>query len=134
MSNFEFREMTVIDRETARRWLSILVGNPFPTDFFPATGAACCIDGHLACVIPVYIELTTNVAVLGHCMINPDLPATVKHQAADGNIRYAIEYVRKLGKRHILTMFGNRAVNRIADRIGLVTADRDIEQKYCLLV
>ena len=134
MSGIVCREMSISDREAAREWLSRIVGNPFPKDFFPDTGVVCYIHGVPACVIPVYVELTTNVAVLGHCMINPDLPAAAKHKAADANIRYALQYVRAMGKRHILTMFGNRAVNRIADRIGFAQADENVQQKYCLIV
>ena len=127
----ECREMTPEDRKTALEWLSRIGGNPFPEDFIPDTGVVGSI-GSLACVIPVYFEYSSKVAVLGFCMIDPDLIPKLKHKAAETTMQYAIEYIKSKNRRHIISIFGNRSINRMAERIGMIHTE-NIEEKYAVL-
>lgn len=127
------RAMTRADREKALEYLSGIARVPYPSDFIPYTGVACVCDGLPWCVIPVYLENTTKTAVLGYCTFAPELSPKQKYQAAEAAINYSLQYVRSLGKRYVLALFGNRAVNHIADRIGFVSTDKNVEEKFYFL-
>ena len=140
MNEFAWREMTLQDRTNGIQWLIDSTQRNtgkskanMPQDFFPETGITVLYRDKPAAVITVYLELTTNTAVLGVCMLNTSLSARVRHRAAEAAIGHAVEYVRKLGKKYILSLFGNRAVNRIADRQGFFTADKNVEEKFLIL-
>lgn len=140
MNEFVCREMTLDDRAKALEWLSAAAsrvnkGNtPFPAECYPETGCAVYCENTLLCVLPFYIELTTDMLVLGFCTPSPDIAPKLKHAAVECAIRGTLQHARTLGKKYIFAMFGNRAINRIADRIGFVSADKNVEEKFCLIV
>ena len=139
MNNFVWREFSSDDRAMAIAWLTCAarkksgVGGSFPADFYPATGIAVYSKSKLVCVLPIYLELTSNTAVLGFCTPDPELDGKNEHQAVTFALQSALEYSQKLGKKYILGLFGNRAVNRIADRMGFITGDRNVEEKFLIL-
>lgn len=134
--SFVSREMTIADRQLGTAWLENACRQhtpeveSFPEDFFPETGVTVEYNGIPAAVITIYLELTTNAAILGFCMLNNELPAKIRHGAAEKCIAAAIQYCRQLGKKYIFALFGHKAVNRIADRMGFVTADKKIDEKF----
>ena len=134
MSEFICREMTLDDRAKALEWLSTFAKNPFPDDLIPETGVSAVYNGEVYCILPIYLELTTNTVVFGSCMPNPGINAKMKHAAVECVVNGALRYAKNLGKKYVYALFGHRAFNRIADRIGFITADKNVEEKYCLIV
>lgn len=123
------REMTQEDWKTALQWMSDHYQMPFPADFFPQTGVIAAVDGIDAVVIPVYLEQSSAVAVLGHCVFNTKLCRKTLRIAAQSCIGACIEFAEAKGKKYAVSIFGRRSVNRIADRCGFITADT-IEEKF----
>lgn len=132
--NIVCREMSALDKSMAVQWLGEKISLPFPSDFFPATGVAACHGNVPVCVIPIYLEATSAVAVLGHCVGNPAMTAKMKREAIQEAVKFAVEYARSYSKKHIISIFGARSINRIIDQmnIGFWNADKNVETKYIL--
>lgn len=120
------------DWKTIHEWMLYHYGRQFPADFFPKTGVAAYVNGIPGCIIPVYLESTSSVAVLGHCAVNEGLEKKVILSAVEKCIRGCVEFSRKNGKKYAVTIFGRNSINRIADKCGFFTADT-IEEKFCLI-
>ena len=139
MKQFSWHEMTGSERKLGIGWLRNAVvqanghGDNLPDDFFPLTGVTVTYNDTPVAVMTVYFELTAQAAIAGFCMVKNDLPANIKHHAAETALAAAEEYVRLFGKKYLLTFFGSRAVNRMADRMGFITGDRNAEGKLKLV-
>lgn len=129
-SRYVCREMTEEDVNTALGWLSAhLKKQGFPRDFLPETGVCVSVDGKLACLIPVYFEHSSKVAVLGHCLVNGETNKKQACFAIKKCMEYAVEYASARGKKYIVSIFGRNSINKIADNCGFITADT-IEEKF----
>lgn len=127
------REMTQEDLLQATGWLEARTGGAMPVEFFPQTGiAAHSADGRLLAVIPVYFEQTGTVAVAGHCMANPANTPRESRAAVEAAIRGSARYAAERGRKYLVTIYGKRSVNRIADRLGFIRADT-VEEKFLKL-
>lgn len=127
------REMTQADRAQALGWMGERYEKPFPLDFFPQTGVA--VEdgaGRLLAVIPVYFEESSAVAVAGHCMANPANVPRESRAAVETAMRGTVRYAMERGRKYLVTIYGNRGVNRIADKMGFVRADV-VEEKFITL-
>ena len=118
------------DKTLAIRWLAEHYrSDAFPEDFLPYTGVAVLCGDTVAAVIPVYLEQSSSVAVLGHCMINEKIKKRIIVQCLQQLIEFAKIYAKNNGKKYIVGIFGRRSINRIADKCSFVNADT-IEEKY----
>ena len=126
------RKMTSADRMAAACFFSQAVGRQFPWNMLPLTGVAAVPENSDVpdVVLIVYFEQSCPVAVLGFCAFNPAASAKSKLDAAHAAMLYSIKYCREAGRTHLLSMFGERALNRIADAIGFVSADNLVQEKY----
>ena len=122
------RDMADSDRAKAAEILGDLAGGTFPADFLPVTGVAVEHFGKAVCYLPIYLESTSSVAVLGHFISVPGADKFLLDKAAELAINSAKIFAKKHGKRFALSVFGCRSVNRIADRLGFVTTE-NIEEK-----
>lgn len=129
-SRYVCREMSEEDVNIALLWFkSYYDGKDFPKDFLPETGVCVSVDGTLVCVIPIYFEHSSNVAILGHCMINHEFNKKQTCFAIKKCIEYAVEYASGRGKKYLVSIFGRNSINKIADNCGFITADT-IEEKF----
>lgn len=127
------REMTQTDRAQALGWMSARYGQRFPADFFPQTGVVAEDGaGRLLAVIPVYFEESSAVAVAGHCMANPANRPRISRAAVEAAMREVLRYAAKRDRKYLVTIYGNRGVNRIADKLGFGPADT-VEEKFITL-
>ncbi|MBQ9088661.1 MAG: hypothetical protein IJY46_07765 [Lentisphaeria bacterium] len=127
------REMTAADRERAAQLLADHYKcEKFPLDFLPITGVVVEYSGMIVCVIPVYLESSSKVAVLGHFIANDHIDRRLLRNAAALAIRETKSFARRAGKVYVMSVFGRHSINRIADRLGFVTADQ-IEEKFCYI-
>lgn len=126
------REMTEFDIAIALMWMKKHYLRPFPADFFPKTGVVALISEEEACIIPIYLEGTSTVAVLGHCIINEDLPKRKVWLAVKECIEYSKDFCRMAGKKYVVSIFGRNSINRIADRCGFAAGDK-VEEKFYYL-
>ena len=127
------RKMTQEDVRQALAWMGERYGRPFPADFFPLTGiAAEGENGRLLVVIPVYFEENSAVAVAGHCMANPANTPRESCAAVEAAMRGTVRYAMERDRKYLVTIYGNRGVNRIADKMGFVRADV-VEEKFITL-
>ena len=123
--------MTARDRKIAADILSSHYAGAaglFPADFLPETGIKVVANGSTVCIIPVYLEQSSATAVLGHFIAAPDADKKMLRNAAVSAIDAAKDFARKHGKKYLLSVFGRRSINRIADACGFVDADK-IEEK-----
>ena len=126
--------MTAIERVKARIWISMAAKVPLPEYLLPASGVTALDENKQpGAILTVYLDKTSEVAVLGFCAFNPALTHRKKLECARCTMEFALIYCRQLGKKHVTTMFGSRALNRIADRIGFQQADKLVEEKYLFL-
>ena len=126
------REMTAFDRNRAADTLGAVVGKLFPADVFPETGIVVEQDGIPVCYLPVYLEQSSKVAVLGHFVGVPGIDKFLLHRAAEMALSSAVKFAQKSGRPYIISIFAHPAVNRIADRNGFRTAEVIEEKLYHL--
>lgn len=129
MNGIVCREMQSEDISTLIKWIAEYYGGSFPADFFPKTGCVASIDNVDACIIPVYLEQTSSVAVLGHCIVNADLPKRQIAKAVKACIDECTQIAKRHNRKYAVAIFGRNSINRIADRCGFMTTD-SIEEKY----
>lgn len=127
-SQLSARDMNANDRAAAAEMLSNFAGGIFPADFLPATGVVAEHFGKAVCYLPIYLESSSSVAVLGHFISVPGGNKFLLDEAAELAINSAKLFAKRHGKRFVLSVFGCRSVNRIADRLGFVTTE-NIEEK-----
>ena len=123
------------DRQFAADMLSVhYTGQKgmFPADFLPETGIAATLRGETLCIIPVYLEQSSTVAVLGHFIANDHANRKQLRLAAIAAIEAAKRFAKVAGKKYIVSIFGRRSINRIADNLGFNDADH-IEEKICYI-
>lgn len=126
----ECREMTPEDRKTALDWIAEYYGKSFPEDFLPESGLVCMMDDQEACMIPIYLEQSSSVMVLGHCILNQSMHRRVLAAAVRFCILESKRYAAMHHKKYIISLFGRNSINRIADDYGFVTADVAEEKFY----
>ena len=127
------REMTAADRERAAQLLTDHYNcGTFPADFLPITGVVVEHSGSVVCIIPVYMEESSKVAVLGHFIASDNCDRHLVLTAAKSAIQEAKLLARRAGKNYVVSIFGRRSINKVADRLGFVTADQ-IEEKFCYI-
>ena len=130
------------DREDFLDWMNRRIagasGNrslAFPAGWIPQTGlAARDRNGHPVAMTILYLEKSSAVAVAGWCVSRPGGPAAATTRAVELLLAALPPYARKLGAEHLLTIYGNRGVNSILDRLGFLPGDRNVEQKYMRLM
>lgn len=128
--SFTDKIITPADRQYAADMLSIhYTGRQgtFPVDFLPETGVSVESGGRIICIIPIYLEQSSTVAVLGHFIAGNATPKQI-HQAAHIAIQAAERFAKAAGKKYLISLFGRRSINRIADTLGFITADK-VEEK-----
>ena len=134
-NEIQVRLIDATDRQFAADMLSChYVGQPgmFPADFLPETGIAATLHGETLCIIPVYLEQSSTVAVLGHFIADDQVNRKQLRAAAIAAIEAAKRFAKAAGKKYIVSIFGRRSINRIADGLGFKNADH-IEEKICYI-
>ena len=134
-NEIQVRITNASDRQHAADMLSLhYTGQPgmFPADFLPETGIAATLHGKTLCIIPVYLEQSSTVAVLGHFIADDQVNRKRLRLAAIKAIEAAKRFAKAAGKKHLVSIFGRRSINRIADGLGFKNADR-IEEKICYI-
>ena len=126
------RELTPEDAITAVAWMTQRYKNPFPKDFFPSCGAAVFDDIRLLAVIPMYFDQTSPVAVAGHCMTSPDNSPRESYKAILLAMNFCQHLARRKNKKYLVTLYGKRSINRIADQLGFLDADC-VQEKLIIL-
>lgn len=104
----------------------------FPVDWMPATGI--CVydaDDTLLCVAILYLEKSSPVAVCGWCVTNPENASRTSRAAVKLAMSVLPVYAHEHGAKYLLTIFGNRGINRILDDLGYITTE-DSENKFIL--
>lgn len=109
----------------------------FPADWLPPTGLAayrkeCSRDVLSACAF-LYLEQNSPVAVCGWVAANPQNTARQSYDAVSALLKHMPDYAKVHGKKHLLTTFGNRGINRILDQNGFITGDQNVQHQYLLL-
>lgn len=106
----------------------------FPFDWLPETGVAVFDSRNILIAgIFVYFEKSSPVAVAGWCVTKCGLPSAVSYRAVKELLSALPDYARSSGASHLLTTFGNRAVNRMLDRAGFLPGDSGVEHRYMKL-
>lgn len=123
------REVTEEDIDTALEWMQHHYGKAFPRDFLPKTGIIAVLNGIKVCVIPIYLESSSSVAVLGHCIINEKIPGRKVCMAIKECVKTCVSFARKKQRKFVISVFGRRSINKIVDQCGFLTADT-IEEKF----
>ena len=126
---------TPADRQTAADMLSSHhtgVPGKFPADFLPETGIVVRDHSGMVCVIPVYLEQSSSVAVLGHFIADSKVPRKKLREAAFLAIEGAKRFAKSAGKKHLISLFGRNSINRIADGCGFQNAD-SVQEKIIYL-
>lgn len=127
--------ITPADRQYAADMLSIHytgVAGKFPADFLPDTGIKVRENDQIICIIPIYLEQSSTVAVLGHFIANDQADRKQLRQAAVIAIEAAKRFAKAAGKKHLITLFGRRSINAIADECGFQNAD-PVQEKIIYL-
>lgn len=104
----------------------------FPADFLPVTGIKVVEKDKNICFLPVYLEQSSATAVLGHFIADAAANRRKLRQAAILAIQAGKELAEKSGKKYLISVFGRRSINRIADGCGFADADK-IEEKIFYL-
>ena len=89
-------------------------------------------SGRVRAIIPVYFEMNSAVAVAGHCMADPENTARESYDAIDAALRAVVDFARRNKRKYLVSIYGNRGVNRMAGRIGMIPADI-VEEKFLQL-
>ena len=125
-------QMTKYDRQAAAELFSKILPGPFPADFLPETGIVVRQNGIALCYIPVYLEQTSSVAVLGHFIADPHADRKLLARAVRLAINQARNFAREHHKKYLVSIFGRNSINRIADKMGFISGDV-AEEKICYL-
>lgn len=124
-------EMDYEDAGHAVRWITerirITTGNDqleFDGDWLPITGLSAFDDRmHLKAVAILYLEKNSPVAVCGWCVTNPANTA----RESDKAVRMLMEkmpfYAKEHGAKYLLSMFGNRGINKILNDLDYINAE-----------
>lgn len=134
-------EMNALDRATFLRWMDRRIADAvggdtpsFPAGWLPKTGlAARDRDGSPVAMTLLYLEKSSPVAVAGWCVSRPCLPAFEAASAVKLLLAALPSYARKLGAQHLMTIYGNRGINAVLDRIGFLAGDQNVEHKHLYL-
>lgn len=125
------RDMEPDDRYAAAAMLGKAAKTGFfPADFFPDTGIVVEQNNTIICMIPVYLESSSKVAVLGHFIANCDVDRKIVAEAARIAIEAAVALAKKHERKYIISIFGRNSINRIADKCGFTTAEIIEEKIY----
>lgn len=128
---YDVRPMDAIDRATVARWLERhtaakhpgTVGT-FPIDLLPAKGLAARDGrGKLAACATCYLDRSSPVAVCGWCVGDPDNPPRRTYEAVRTLLAAMPDYARAHGARYLLTIFGNRGINRMLDQMDFLNGE-----------
>ena len=133
--------MSVDDARIAVEWMTERIQKQtgdetlrFPSGWMPETGlTALDDDDRIFAVAVLYLEKSSPVAVCGWCVSNPENKASESEMAVRMLMSAMVPYARSKGARHLLTMFGNRGINRILDDLGFFSGDKNVEHKYITL-
>ena len=135
-TGFLVNEITGLDTITAAEWMDLKIRKlgkneklEFPLALLPRTGLACYRKGVLKAAAFLYLEKSSSVAVCGWIMANPGNSSASSHKAVQMLLAAMPDYARRHGAKYLLTTFGNRAVNKIADRLGFITGEK-AENKF----
>lgn len=129
-----WREMTLADREQALLWLSRKMTKTtgkelaLPDDMFPHSGISVIENGELLCVLGVFFD--GAVCVPGWCITNPENSARLSHRAVSEAIDHIEYFASRRKAKHIITMFGSRAINKILTRKGFTVGDANAASQY----
>ena len=133
---FHVQKMSEIDRAMLAKWINRRIrlksGNwqlTFPDEMLPYTGLACWKFGRLLAVATCYLEMTSSMAVCGWCGVNPECRLRTSYEAVRRLLAAMPGYAKECGARYLMTTFGNRAINRMLDRMGF-TPGETMESKF----
>ncbi len=129
------REWKYTELAAALKWMSArLRDRTFPASWLPFTGlAAIDATGRCCATLAVYCDATSPVAVLGWLIADPGNTARESFTAARALLEYAPIYAKNKKCVHLITMFGNRGINRLCDQLGYRQGDKNVEHKYVRL-
>ena len=100
--------------------------------WMPKTGIGAFDNGVLRAGIAVYFEFSSPVAVAGFCIANPDNTPQESYRAISLLLDALPGYAKRAGAKRLLTIFGNRGINRMLDRKGF-TGGEAVEEKMLFL-
>lgn len=123
--------MTEQDAETAAGWVEARNGQAFPFDCFPKTGISVyeLRTGRLLAVVSLCFLTDVPIALLGWCTANPANSPRESAAAIRLGVAAAGIYAQGRGAKYLMSIYGNRGVNRILDRMGFRSGDRHAEHK-----
>ena len=139
-TNYFIEPMCAADADEAMRWMDARIqknsGNPnvvFPRLWVPKTGQAVLNDaGHLYAVSFVYFEKTAEIAYCGWLLANPENTARESYRAVKMLVNAMPTYARSQGAKCLLTVYGNRGINRLLEKSGFHNGE-NCESKFKLL-
>lgn len=130
-----WREMTAADRSQALVWLAQRMTKTagtqleMPDDMFPQAGISVLSEElQLLCVMGVYFD--GAVCVPGWCVTNPANSAKESHRAVAEAIEHIEYFASRRKARHIITMFGNKTINKMLTRKGYAIGDANAVSQY----
>lgn len=129
-----WREMTLADRSQALLWFSQKMTRAagkelaLPDDMFPASGISVVGNGELLCILGVFFD--GPVCLAGWCITNPENSARLSHRAVSEAVDHIEYFASRRKVKHIVTMFGNRGINRILTRKGFTVGDATAQSQY----
>lgn len=142
MSAFLIDEMTGADAEQSMEWMDARVRAEcgehaehyvFPRMWVPHTGLVVMDEHHIILAAAfVYFEKSAPIAYCGWLVANPDNTPFESYRAIRLLVNAIPAYARKNGAKCLLTVYGNRGINRILDRAGYQNGE-NCETKFKLL-
>ena len=124
--------LTTRDLREMAAWLTAPDAPAFPTAWLPETGLAVHDRGRLLAAITVYLDRSSPVAVAGWCAAHPGNSCRQSRQAVERLLADLPDYVRSLGARVLLTMYGCRSLNRLLSGQGFQCGESS-ETKFKIL-
>lgn len=124
--------MTAFDRLQAAKMLSQLLPAEFPADFLPATGVMAEFDNKPICFLPIYLEQSSKVAVLGQFIADKNADRRLLAKAVRFLIAQAKVFAKEHKKKYLVSIFGCNSINRIADKMGFIPGDVAEEKIFYL--
>lgn len=122
-------EMNEDDRMQLAAWMNERirksgVNAPFPGAILPRTGLAVRDDdGATVAVAALYLERSSKIAVLGWCVADPQGPARKNADAVKLLLAAMPVYARRCGAEYLMSVFGQRSLNRTLDKMGFVNGE-----------
>lgn len=132
------RELSLGEAETAVKWLDVRMKKhgcnySFPCGILPRTGLACYDEQNIfRAVAFLYLEKSSSIAVCGWCIADPDNPARVSAEAVQALIYAMPSFARSKGATILLSTFGNRSINRIAEKAGFIVGEQAVNMYMAL--